>query len=182
MGTAYGARVTDVPVFDHVDDACMFARWRSVAFHVFGHRTPTVAGAHTLGRHLEAHGRRLGPRRLLEITLLDEHLPLPDGEVRAALDAMVPRVSPYYACVTAVFEATGFRAALIRGVLTSFQILSRLNYPHKVFGSVDDCAEWMLPHALAADMQVTGSDEIVAAVRAVQTEGVLRGVLSSAPD
>ncbi len=170
--------MSEAPTFDYVDEACMFARWRSVALPVFGHKVPTEQAAHALGRHLEAHGRRTGKGKVVEITILDEHLPTPDAEVRAALDAMVPRVAPYYGCVTAVFEGTGFRAAMIRGVLTGFQMMSRLNYPHKIFGSVDECAAWVLPHAQGLGMQAASSGEIVEAVRAVQAHGIERGVLS----
>lgn len=156
----------------------MFARWRSIAFPVFGHRQPTVEAAQTLGRHLEMHGRRLGKGKLLEITLLDENVGVPDAKVREALDAMVPKVSPYYGCVSAVYECAGFRAAMIRGVLTGFQMMSRLNYPHKIFATVDDCAAWVYPHALGLGMTAANPAELTAAIRALQTIGIERGVLT----
>lgn len=102
----------------------MMATWGPIAFPVFGHRSPTPEAAQTLGRLLEQYGRAEGQGRLVEISLLDPHVPTPSAEVRRELDGMVPRVSPYYACVTAIFEGAGFRSAMIRGVLTGFQLLS----------------------------------------------------------
>jgi hypothetical protein len=60
---------------------------------------------------------------------------IPDAEVRAALDSMAPVVAPYYAAVACLFEGEGFRAAMIRGVISSFQLLSRAKYPQKVFSN-----------------------------------------------
>lgn len=173
--------MSDTPIFEYVDEACMFVRWRSIAFPVFGHRMPTVAAAETLGRHLEQHGRRLGKGKLLEITLLDDNVGVPEAKVREALDAMVPKVSPYYGCVSAVYECAGFRAAMIRGVLTGFQMLSRLSYPHKIFGSVEECASWVYPHALGLGMQLANPAELATTIRAIQAVGVERGVLTARP-
>jgi hypothetical protein len=156
----------------------MIATWHALAFPVFGHRPASLEAARTMGRVLEAHGRTTGPRRLVEITLLDAHAPMPPADVREALDAMVPRVSPYYAGVSAIFEGGGFRAAMIRGILTGFQLLSRNKYPQKVFATPEECAAWALPLARESGMALDEADAIVEAIRAVREEGVRRGILT----
>jgi hypothetical protein len=166
--------VIDAPIIEYVDDACMFARWDTIAFPVFGSRLPTLDGVNAVAMQIEAHGRRVGKGRLTEITLLGADVRMPDAEVRQALDAMVPRLAPYYACVAAVFEGSGFRAAMIRGVLTGFQLISRLKYPHGVFETVADCACWV--HATGVvNVDLTAISE---AAREVRAMGLERGVLS----
>ncbi len=158
----------------------MMATWRSIAFPVFGHRPASVEGATTLGRLLERHGRASGPGRLVEISILDSYAPTPSAEVRQVLDAAVPRVSPYFACVSAIFEGSGFRAAMIRGVLTGFQILSRTKYPQKIFASVGDCAAWVVPFVTPVGGVQCDAETIAGVVEAVKAEGVRRGVLTPA--
>lgn len=160
--------MTDAPILEFVDEACMFARWRGIAFPLFGKRLPTLASASALGKQLEAHGKRVGAGKLIEISLLDRQIGTPDARVRKALDAMVPMLAPYYGCVTAIFEGTGFKAAMIRGVLTGFQLISRLNYPHKIFATVDECAEWVCPHARALGVEISAPGELAEVIRAVQ--------------
>lgn len=168
--------MTEAPIIDYVDESCMFARWSSIAFPVFGPRMPTLEGVNAVASHIEAHGRRVGRGKLTEITLLGADIRMPDARVRQALDAMVPRLSPYYGCVAAVFEGDGFRAAMIRGLLTGFQLLSRLKYPHGVFDTVHQCSQWV------HEVGVVGGDleAIAEAAREVRSLGLERGVLSAA--
>jgi hypothetical protein len=166
--------VNDAPIIDYVDDACMFARWHSIAFPVFGPRMPTAEGVTAVALQIEAHGRRVGKGKLTEITLLGSDIRMPDAQVRQALDAMVPRLAPYYACVAAVFEGGGFRAAMIRGVLTSFQLLGRLKYPHRVFDTVAECSKWV--HGVGVvDSELAA---LADAAREVRSMGLERGVLT----
>lgn len=170
--------VTEAPRIEYSDETCMIATWRSFAFPVFGHRPPTVAGVQALGRGLEAHGRKMGASSLFEITLIDEHSVMPEADVRSALEAMVPKVSPYYACAVAVYEGAGFRAAMIRGILTSFQLISRHKYPQKVFASIDECAGFVAPLAKTTKKVDVDVAEAVAAIRAVREQAVVRDVFS----
>jgi hypothetical protein len=155
----------------------MFARWGTIAFPVFGSRMPTADGVSAVAQQIEAHGRRVGKGKLTEVTLLGTDVRMPDAQVRQALDAMVPRLAPYYACVAAVFEGTGFRAAMIRGVLTSFQLIGRLKYPHGVFDTVAECAKWV------HEVGVVGAElaDIADAAREVRSLGLERGVLTGTP-
>lgn len=166
--------VSDSPIIDYVDGACMFARWDSIAFPVFGPRTPTAEAIRAVAQHIEAHGRRVGKGKLTEITLLGADVRMPDAQLRQAMDEMVPKLAPYYACVAAVFEGSGFHAAMIRGLLTGFQLLSRRKYPHAVFDSVEDCANWV--HGVGVvRVELPAISE---AAREVRGLGLERGVLS----
>jgi hypothetical protein len=156
----------------------MLATWRSMVFPVFGHRAASLESTKNVGRLLEKHGRSLGHGKMVELTILDCNSPVPEADVRAAMDAMVPLVAPYYAGVAAIFEGDGFRAAMIRGILTGFQILSRNKYPQKVFGRPEECATWALPIARSTGVLVRDADEILAVIRSVKAEGVKRDILT----
>jgi hypothetical protein len=171
--------VNETPILEYVDDACMLARWRSIVFPVFGKRVPTIESANALGKHLEANGKRVGAGKLIEVTLLDRQISMPDAQVRKALDAMVPMLAPYYGCVTAIFEGSGFKAGMIRGVLTGFQLISRLSYPHKIFATVDECASWVYPHAQTLGLQLEEPYDLVDVISMVKILGFERDVLSA---
>ncbi|HKU40249.1 MAG TPA: hypothetical protein VJR89_18945 [Polyangiales bacterium] len=166
--------MTRAPIIDYSDEACMFARWENIAFPVFGPRMPSVDGVTAVASHIEAHGKRVGKGKLTEITLLGADVRMPDARVRKVLDGMVPRLAPYYCCVAAVFEGDGFRGAMIRGLLTGFQLLGRLKYPHSVFGTVSECAQWI------SDQKVVDSElaDIADATREIRSLGLQRGVLT----
>ena len=108
-----------------------------------------------------------------------ETVPATDAEVRAALDSMAPVVAPYYAAVACLYEGEGFRAAMIRGVIASFQLLGRAKYPQKVFSSPDECAAWLAQKAPEAGMRLKDSAELAEAIAFVRGEGVRRGILTA---
>ena len=157
----------------------MVATWRSLVIPVMGKPLLTASSARAQTRAIEAHGKVVGEGRLIEVVLIDPEVSLPGAEARAALDAGVPIVSPYYGCVSAVFEGDGFRAALVRGVLTSFQMLSRHHFPQKIFASIDHCASWTFGHARPLGMSVSSPAEIVDALRVVRAIVVEHGVFGS---
>lgn len=172
------APMSEVPTISFADDTCMFATWRSVEMPVFGHRGVGLESARMLGRLIESHGRSTGKGKLLEITYLDPDAPMPSAEVREALDAMVPRVSPYYGSVAAIYEGEGFKSAMVRGLLTSFQLLSRAKYPQKTFGDLTECAHWSYRNGVELGMVAKDAKEFADAIRFVQAEGIRRGILS----
>jgi hypothetical protein len=166
----------DPPKIVYEDDCCMVATWRSLVMPVMGRTSLHVASAKQQARALLEHGKRLGQGKMAEITIIAHDAPLPGPETRAAFDAAVPMVTPYYGCVSAVFDGTGFRGAFVRGMLTSFQMLSRNKFPQKVFSSIDDAAKWTFTHAASIGMTVDSPDEIVEAARFVRRHAVKVGV------
>lgn len=121
----------------------------------------------------------MGRGKLIEISIVDREGGIPDAEVRAALDSMAPVVAPYYAAVACLYEGEGFRAAMIRGVIASFQLLGRAKYPQKVFSSPDECAAWLAQKAPEAGMRLKDSAELAEAIAFVRGEGVRRGILTA---
>lgn len=146
----------------------MVAVWRSVVFTVWGHRplTPAVAERHV--QAMEKLGKSLGLERIATYVMLDLDAPTPDGELRVHLDKAVPRVAPYYCCSGTVFAGDGFRGALVRGVLSSFQLVAPKKYPTRVFSTHDECAHWMAPYLTKAGMALGAPSELADAARYVE--------------
>jgi hypothetical protein len=166
--------------YPYADDRVMVATIGPVVVPVVGRIGYSVESARAQARAIEAHGRTVGARRMIELSLIDAEVPIPDADVRAVLDRGVPVISPYYRAVSAVFPGSGFRAALIRGVIMSFQLLSRSAYPQKVFATIDAAAAFSHAHALAADPALDGLQALAAGIADIAAEAARRGVLSEA--
>ena len=168
------------PSIEHVDPSSMVAVWRSLVFTVWGHRplTPAVAEKHVLA--MEKLGKALGLARTGTYVMLDIDVPTPESELRAFLDKSVPRVAPYYCCSGTVFAGDGFRGALVRGVLSSFQLVAPKKYPQRVFSTHDECARWMRPHLVEAGMKLESHSELLEVARYVEDAARREGVFSKA--
>jgi hypothetical protein len=127
------------------DEAQVLATWENVIVSVIGHTPMTEVGVRAQVAATAAHGRASGRQRLLEVVLFDRDAPIPSAEVRAVLDAGVAQVGKYYLAVASIFEGSGFRGAIIRGVLTSLSLLSRTEFPQRVFPSAPECVAWCTP-------------------------------------
>jgi len=166
--------------FRYADERVMVAAIGPMVVPIVGKLGYSVESARAQARAIEAHGRTVGTGRMIELSLIDGDVPIPDAEVRATLDQGVPAISPYYRAVSAVFPGSGFRAALIRGVIMSFQLLSRTAYPQKVFATIDAAAGFSRPHLHAADPSVADPQPLLAWVAEIAAEAARRGVLSEA--
>lgn len=162
----------------HQDEANLVATYRHFVVVVMGHRPMNAKGQQAQCDACNAHARRTGEGRLIEIVLLDPDVALPNSEVRAILDGNVPIITPYYACVATLFEASGFRASIIRGLLTSFSLLSRQSFPQKLFSDPTAAADYIASHQeeIAPNERLTPEEilKLIADVREVaKSEGVL---------
>lgn len=165
------------PKLAYEDPFCMVATWRSFIVHVMGRKELPVPSAREMTRALVGHGKATGNGKLAEVTLIAHDAPLPSAGVRAVFDEAAPLVAPYYCGVAAVFEGTGFRAAMVRGIVTSFQLLSPTPYPQTVLSSIEDAAKWSFPYAKKAGAEVTSPEEIIELLHAVRTIAVTRKIL-----
>ncbi|MBX3274639.1 MAG: hypothetical protein KF729_30515 [Sandaracinaceae bacterium] len=81
------------------------------------------------------------------LAILAEGCALPDEAVRATLGEGLVRVESHIAGVANVVEGQGFRAAALRGALTSLALLVGARYPQKVFGDVGAAAAFLADRA-----------------------------------
>ena len=88
----------------------------------------------------------------------------PDGRARGALVQMLRSLNGFVSHSAIVHEAEGFRAAMIRSIVTGVAALSNPGFPHRVFAEVPEAANWM-----------SQSHERLTAVHIVSTADRIRG-------
>lgn len=86
---------------------------------------------------------RLRPPRFCLLTVVEESAVLPTAAVRADLASMLRHSTPNLIRFATAIEGTGFRAAAVRGVATSIAILTRQEFPHRVFSSAEVALPWL---------------------------------------
>lgn len=105
------------------------------------------------------------PDRVIMLTVVEAEADMPDAPVRNALAAMFHRVASATIASALVFEGTGFKAATVRALTTTLNMVTRQPFPHKVFATVGDAAAWLAPQtggrisatAIANDLAATRS-------------------------
>jgi hypothetical protein len=121
---------------DHVvgiTDGLAVAFWR---YHTNAVDVPELAAA--ARRAQQACGKRVAL-----IQVVPESAITPDGPARAALAKMLRELDGVVSSSAIVHEAEGFRAAMIRSIVTGLATLSQPAFPHRVFARVGEAAAWM---------------------------------------
>lgn len=168
----------DPPRIAYSDASSVVATWRTLAFTAVGPRSLTPHGAAAQVDACEAHGRAVGPGRMIEIVILDPYVGFPTREVREVLEQGATRAGPYYAGVGTIFESRGFRAAAIRGLLRSLALASSTEFPQKVFATTGACVDWVLPLAAAAGSLAFAEGDLLEAISHVRGAAQQSGVLT----
>jgi hypothetical protein len=128
-------------------DHCV-AIWEDVLF-VIWRRAVTSFGVsavrEALLKQIQERGGNLGV-----IIVVEEHVNIaPDPEVRKALAKCFAEREREIISVAMVHEAAGFRAALVRAVVTAITLMMSSPTPHRVFASVPPAAAWLAKQAPA---------------------------------
>lgn len=83
--------------------------------------------------------------RIVMLTVVEAGADMPDAPVRNALAELFHRVAPSVIASALVFEGTGFKAATVRALTTTLNMVTRQPFPHKVFATVGEAAAWLAP-------------------------------------
>lgn len=67
----------------------------------------------------------------------------PPQALREAASALLNTLAPKLRCVAYVIEGSGFRAAMIRGVLSGIELVRRKSYPARYFATPGQAAVWI---------------------------------------
>jgi hypothetical protein len=125
------------------DGQCSSIEWRDL-FVVRIHGVTTRENHHELAERLLAHarGREGGVGCIVVIDLAST---LPDEPTRQEiLDALV-RIQERIRAIVWVVEATGFRGATARAILTGVRRMLPVSAPGTVLGDVASAIRWILP-------------------------------------
>jgi hypothetical protein len=89
----------------------------------------------------------------------------PPADVRDAIKGTLHRLAPRMRGLCWVVEGTGFRAAMVRGVLTGLQALSRDPYPTCIERDMSSALIWVLARVTPKQSRI---DDIGAALHAIR--------------
>jgi hypothetical protein len=113
------------------DRGVAVAFWR---YHTYAEDVLALEAA-VLRAH-QACGHRIGLIQIVSATAI-----VPDQHARAALAGFLRRSNRIVARSALVHEAQGFRAAMIRSIVTGITALSNPGFPHRVYGSLPDALD-----------------------------------------
>jgi len=81
------------------------------------------------------------------LTVVEERAPMPPSATRDAMADLLKSLARSVELSAVVHEGAGFRAAAVRSVVTGVGLVARLPFPHKVFATVTDAANWYGPNS-----------------------------------
>ena len=127
---------------------------------IWRHHT-TIAAIDRAERHLHAlmadYPDGVGLLQLAEPTATP-----PSGVTRAALAAMLKSGSPGIKSSSLVYAGTGFHMAAARAFVTGLRMLTSFSFPHEIFATVDQAADWHARLLPRAHVRYTAKQDIVA--------------------
>lgn len=114
--------------------------------------------------------------KIIMLTVVEAGADMPDAAVRNALTDLFNRVAPSVIASALIFEGTGFKAATVRALTTTINMVTRQPFPHKVFATVSEASTWLAPQTAGRISAKTIASEL-AGVRAAldsRTQGTLQ--------
>lgn len=83
------------------------------------------------------------PGRAAFVCIVEPTCAPPDDVHRKRSVALIDEQGERLACIAAVIEGSGFKAAIARSILSSMAILRRSRVPHRVFADVATASTWV---------------------------------------
>jgi hypothetical protein len=90
------------------------------------------------GQAYEASGKPIALVQVVPVSAI-----APDGQARAALARLLGQLNGRVSRSAIVHEGEGFRAAMIRSIVTGVVALSNPGFPHRVFSTLAESVTWM---------------------------------------
>ncbi|MFO0548201.1 MAG: hypothetical protein U0271_07420 [Polyangiaceae bacterium] len=107
--------------------------------------TPSVDAIKRAGAAMHAHAEQ-HPRGIVSLNVLERSASPPEAPARQAFAGVIRTLGDGVKAYAAVRESEGFGLAIVRSVLTGVTMLVRTPAPLKLFGAVDEAADWLVPH------------------------------------
>lgn len=130
----------DIPKVAAVDSNHIVATWSRSVIAVWRNVT-TADAVHAMRDTIQALGKR-HPGGVTLLQLVEAHAVMPDSAARAALTDMLNTSRNVVKYSAVVYEGEGFKAAAVRGIVTSLTMLAKPPFPHRIFSTVDTAAVW----------------------------------------
>ena len=118
----------------HIDRNHVVGTWRNVFICVWRHQTEESAIV-KLKPVIEGLKIR-NPAGIAMLTVVEPDADLPTPGARQALPRLFKEVAKGISCSALVFEGEGFRAAAVRALTTTFNMVASQPFPHRVCSNV----------------------------------------------
>lgn len=152
----------------HTDRDHTVGTWRNVFVCMWRHQTSAIAILNlkpVIQRLKTTH-----PGGIAMLTVVEPNADLPTPEAREELPKLFKELAKGIACSALVFEGVGFRAAAIRALTTTFNLVASQPFPHKVFANVYDAEAMFINHLpISAKGERLEKGELVVAVNGFRT-------------
>ncbi len=151
------------------------AEWDAFIVVIWRHLT-TAEGVASVGKAL-ARAADAG-RRISVVISIEPSATPPAAAERKALSSVFTRYAQVVVAVAVVPQGTGFRASMVRGVVTGLALVSRFPYPYKVFGDLDEATKWLVRQAVVGPAKAALLSNAVSQLRR-QLDGPVGALASS---
>ncbi|GAB5545883.1 MAG: hypothetical protein SangKO_056430 [Sandaracinaceae bacterium] len=137
----------------------------------------TVRAARRLRQLIaEARGHAADGAGVL-LGVVAEAAPPPGADARAALAEVLSGAAGFAHSSALVCEGSGFRASMVRGIVTGLNLIARPPFPHQVSANVPAAAQWLEARTRGLGLHAYRAEAIVsqvAALRAASSAGSIR--------
>jgi hypothetical protein len=117
-----------------------FGSWRNMLIIVWRHETASAAVRRAKNHLLEM--RKAYPHGIGLMQVAQPQAKPPDAATRAAIGDFLAAGRGAVACSSVVYGGTGFWMASFRALVAGVTMLARPGFPHHVFESVEEAADW----------------------------------------
>ena len=104
----------------------------------------SLSAATTFSREIERFSS-VRPEGIGLVDVILKKATLPKADVRKLFADIL--VNTNILVSVAVMEGLGFRAAAVRSFVQGLNMLARHDFPHRIFGTVNECANWFISAA-----------------------------------
>jgi hypothetical protein len=127
-------------------DVCAVFGYGDVTITVW-HASGDEGAVHSMDQ-ISAHRVACFPRGVSGVHVIKHSAGMPSAGARAALVASARKWAGQIAAVAVVIEQAGFFGSAMRSAVTGIQLLSKAEFPMRVFASTRAAADWLpIPHA-----------------------------------
>lgn len=94
---------------------------------------------------------------------------MPSSDARDGLSEVLREFGDKGGVASALtFEGIGFRASAVRSIATGVALVARQRFPHRIFGSIAEAADWLVSTMSASRPTTVEPADIVAAIAALR--------------
>ena len=143
------------------------ATWDHLVFVIWKKET-TVEGVNHVWSSIKNRGKTFD-KGIIMVAIVKQDAAMPTPEARSRLSSGLNDNELNVKASAVVYEGKGFRSAAVRSVVTGLAMVTKQIFPHKVFGDIDESAQWLVAEFAKATKVNIAAADIVSAISSVET-------------